>query len=265
MYFLYLKIKRLNCKIECYISANYKIPIIIDCAIIPIDFNFQIYDFSNKCFSMNKIDLLLPIPDGNQRNINFFRYLPNDKDLLEIDLHFLINIPFKKRKINAIIKTDSIYKNKSIHFEFDKKEIEINQEKTEFSVKIKINCGDFIYSEIGTFSCEIGGKTHKISVMSKFYQTELSNIKINEIDLFRIDYDIFTSSHRLIPIKDNTNLKKENIYICPYGYWNYNIIQYLKVNENSYNFYYKLEPIPSNNEIYYISDKGEINLHKEDI
>ena len=44
------KAKRLNCKIEFYISKNFKIPILIDCEIIPIDFNFLVYDFSNHCF-----------------------------------------------------------------------------------------------------------------------------------------------------------------------------------------------------------------------
>ena len=81
---------------ECYISTNYKIHIIIDSAIIPIDFNFQIYDFSNKSFSNNYINLLLPIPKRNESNNNFIRYLPNDS--FEIDLHFLIHIPFKKGK-----------------------------------------------------------------------------------------------------------------------------------------------------------------------
>ena len=53
------QIKRLNCKIECYISGNYNIPIIIDSVIIPNDFDFEIYDFSKHCFN-NKIDLFIP-------------------------------------------------------------------------------------------------------------------------------------------------------------------------------------------------------------
>ena len=42
--------KRVNYKIECYISKNYNIPIIIDSAIIPIDYSFQVWDFFKKKF-----------------------------------------------------------------------------------------------------------------------------------------------------------------------------------------------------------------------
>ena len=39
-----MEVKRLNCKIECYITGNYKIPIIIDSAIIPLNFGLQYSD-----------------------------------------------------------------------------------------------------------------------------------------------------------------------------------------------------------------------------
>ncbi len=53
--------KDLVVKFEFYNSKNFKIPILIDYAIIPINFNFLVYDFSNHCFTKNDIDLLLPI------------------------------------------------------------------------------------------------------------------------------------------------------------------------------------------------------------
>ena len=37
--------KRFNYKIECYISKNYNIPIIIDSVNIPIDYSFQVWIF----------------------------------------------------------------------------------------------------------------------------------------------------------------------------------------------------------------------------
>ena len=48
-------------KFEFYNSQNLKIPILIDYAIIPINSNFLVYDFSNHCFTKNDIDLLFPI------------------------------------------------------------------------------------------------------------------------------------------------------------------------------------------------------------
>jgi len=37
--------KRVNYKIECYISKNYNIPIIIDSVNIPIDYSLQVWIF----------------------------------------------------------------------------------------------------------------------------------------------------------------------------------------------------------------------------
>ena len=56
-----IKAKRLNYKIDCYINSKFKIPIIIDSAIIPYShYSFQIYDFFTHSFTSNQIKILLP-------------------------------------------------------------------------------------------------------------------------------------------------------------------------------------------------------------
>ena len=120
------EVKRINCKIECYISQNYKIPIIIDCVIIPINYAFQIYDYRNHVLTSNSLSLLLPT--GNYSNCsNFKKYFPDNK--VEINLHLFIIIPFRQKKIKAIIKARSKSNYNNIKFEFEKKEIDINEKK----------------------------------------------------------------------------------------------------------------------------------------
>ena len=72
--------KRLNCKIECYISQSYKISILIDSVIIPIAYNFQAYDFSSCSYTSKNIEIYIP-----KDNIydNFVKYLP-ENDILTL-------------------------------------------------------------------------------------------------------------------------------------------------------------------------------------
>ena len=52
-----MEARRLNCKIEFYITSNYKISIIIDSVLIP-NYSFKVYDYLNKCFTSKKWILL---------------------------------------------------------------------------------------------------------------------------------------------------------------------------------------------------------------
>ena len=47
--------KRINCRIECYFSQNYKNPIIIDNP--SINLIFEVYDFLLKCFRPGYIEV----------------------------------------------------------------------------------------------------------------------------------------------------------------------------------------------------------------
>ena len=212
------QIKRLNCKIECYISGNYNIPIIIDSVIIPndFDFDFEIYDFSKHCFN-NKIDLF--IPSIYKNNKYYYKYLPNEE--FEIELHFLISLPFKNKKINAFIKNEG---SKNVTVEYNEKKIDIFAQKTEFSCRIKITSGSFIKEKIAVFKCQINGIEKEIIINSKEFETELNRININEINIFK--YDENTTDWKKIDKQIRKNENDKNIYICPFGFWTFNQITY---------------------------------------
>ena len=78
-------VKRLNCRVEFYISQSYKMPIIIDTVIMPTDYSFKVYDFSKKCFIANNMEILLPTTYSED---NFIKYLYDN--LPETNPHFLI-------------------------------------------------------------------------------------------------------------------------------------------------------------------------------
>ena len=114
------EVKRLNCKIECYIKENYCIQIIFDIAIVPEVFEFQIYDYLNHCFSSNDISILISTQENESYNYNFIKYLPNN--ILEFDLYFKINVPYENMPVNASIKCYTKYI-ENITFDFMIKEI----------------------------------------------------------------------------------------------------------------------------------------------
>jgi len=79
-------IERLNCKIIFYFGKFYEIPIVLNSAIIPSENIFQVYDFLNKCFKSNTLNLIIPNKNSNKGYDYFFNYIPKNK--LEINLHF---------------------------------------------------------------------------------------------------------------------------------------------------------------------------------
>jgi len=105
-----MEVRRLNCKIEFFISPSYKIPIIIDSVTMPINYNFKVYDFSSRSYISNTMSLLLPTSYTN--NNNFIKYLSDN--MLEVNLQFMITIPYKDKKLHAKIKADSQWSEKCI-------------------------------------------------------------------------------------------------------------------------------------------------------
>jgi hypothetical protein len=130
--------KRVNYKIECYISKNYNIPIIIDSAIIPIDYSFQVWDFLSKNFKTEKLEILLPIIYNSGENY-FTKYNDENEGWLEINLNFIIKVPWKNRKTKAKIRGKaSGYNYDYIKFEKEK-EIDIDDEIKNIEYKLEIN------------------------------------------------------------------------------------------------------------------------------
>ena len=232
------EIKRIKCKIECYINQNYKIPIRINSVIIPDNFDFLVYDYIEKYYTSNKINLILPT--GNNQN-NYFKKYSSDAQYFEINLHLIIIIPYPKGTIKAKIKCKS--NNEQIILEYPEKEIQIKEEQTKFSCKIKIDYGNIVSSELCTLECEIGKTTKHINIEKIDFNGNFDNIT-KGVDIFECKSD-----YNLVQIENNSDLSKDKIYLCAFGFWNYQMFKY---NYNS------LDDIPKNNKIYSISREGEI-------
>ena len=244
--------KRLNYKIVFYFNKTYKIPIIIDSVIMPLENIFQVYDFLNKCFISEKLDLIIP-----NQNEGIFYYIGENK--LEINLHFLIITPhdIKDKNLKAIIQVKS--KQKNIFFEFKKKEIELEEHKTEFVCKMIIDYNNLKEYEIGYFICNIKGHVHKILIRTKGFEKDMKN----KVDLFRLDdYNEDNKIFKWNKITINELRIEKGIYICPFGQWNNQIIRYIKDFDEQKRIFYKLEPIPKKNNIFFISNYGEISKEK---
>ena len=248
--------KRLNFEILFYFNKTYKIPIIIDSVIMSKENIFQAYDFLNKCFISDTLDLIIP-NKNNYSNEGFINYIKENK--LEINLHFLIITPhdIKEKNLKASIQVKS--KEKNINFEFEKKEFLLEEFKTEFTCKIIIDCNHLKnQSKIGYFICDIKGHIYKIFIRTRGFSIKMKN----KIDLFRFDYNEINNTSNWNKIIDNELKIEKGIYICPFGQWNNQIIKYKKECDNQNNFYFKLEPIPKDNIIFFISDFGEITQEK---
>ena len=131
-----------------------------------------------------------------------------------LELHFLISIQYKNKKIKAKIKTEggfNYYRKQYALFEYEEKEILIEKERTEFTCKIKIDCGNIIYNKIGSIICEFERITKKIEIEKKDFIC--NNFKIEEIDVYKCHYNISNKTFRWDKIKDNKNLKKVKEYM----------------------------------------------------
>ena len=82
---------------------------------------------------------------------------------------------------------------------------------------------------------------------------------MKEINLLKFEKNSFEQANKIVKIDWKINLEKNGIFVCPFGYWNYQIVKYkMDLDKNSIK-YNKLEPNPPNNFIYFISENGEID------
>jgi hypothetical protein len=107
------------------------------------------------------------------------------------------------------------------------------------------------------------GITKKITIRKKIFDPKyLDSRIINEIDIFKCDCS--TSTFRWDIIKDKLSFSDNEIYVCPFGIWNFQTVKYIKEYNNSYKEYnYRVEPLQKNEKIYYISNDGKISLDRK--
>ena len=244
--------KRINCKIECYLSPKYKISIIIDSVIIPIYYSFEAYDYINSCYTSKNIELLIPKCNSN---LNFIRYLPQNNKLA-IKIHFTINFPCKSNSIKAKIIAFSKQK-----MENNSKEIILNNERNEFSFLIEIDFEKSIDYEIASFKCDIEGIIKEIKFVKKDCSFYLNDLKQTKLDILRY-YDNFSNgTFELEKIENAEHINYKDIYIFPFGYLDYQISCLIK-KADSNGEYYILDRAPINNKIYFIDNNGNIKTNE---
>ena len=245
--------KRINCKIECYLSPKYKISIIIDSVIMPIYYSFEAYDYINSCYTSKDIEILIP---RNNYNLNFKRYLP-ESNKLAIKIHFVISFPCKSNEIKAKIMADSKHK-----LENKYKEINLDNERKEFSILIEIDFEKSIDFELASFKCAIEGITKEIKFFKKDCSFYLNELKQTKLDMFKYYYNYSNKSSELEKIENTEQINYKDIYIFPFGYLDYQISLYIKKKDLN-GEYYILDPTPKNNKIFFIDNNGIIKNNDE--
>ena len=104
--------------------------------------------------------------------------------------------------------------------------------------------------------CKIEGITQTIVIEKKDFNSDLINF--NEIKMYKYLSNDNNNTFIWFPITNINQKKKEGIYVCPFGFSNYQLYKYNKEYDNNNGWYYQLNPIPSNNKILFISEDGKI-------
>ena len=79
----------------------------------------------------------------------------------------------------------------------------------------------------------------------------MNNIDLEELNIFKFIYNSNTKSYKYDKILNN-DIKKDGIYICHLEQWNFQTVKYMKMHDNNNKFFYKLDPVPDYNIIYFI-------------
>ena len=222
----------LNCLLVIYISENIKIPILIDCLIIPTYFDFYVYDYETKNFV----------------NEAMYMYIPNFQEQNEIELYFLVSI-FSGVNITGLFKVIEISEGISIVESQDK--IKLNLNENYFSIKIKFDLTKFNDNEIAIFEFSINNVSKRINIFQKVQSIENVDLKLIK------KYE----NKKQIEIKNINDINKDSLLISPFTYWGKGNFLYRGCFINGKKDL-ELE-IPQNSILYYLSNEGYINKEKE--
>ena len=104
-----------------------------------------------------------------------------------------------------------------------------------------IDCGKIIGSKIAEFTCEIEGNSQKIIIEKEGFNSNINYINLKEIKILKLDYSNTRNTYNTKDIQNSKDIKKEGIYICPFGHWNYQAVKYIQKSDTYGNKYYKLD------------------------
>jgi len=124
------QIPRLNCLFELVLNENYKISIIIDAIIIPIEYNFELYDYYNKEFK------------NGDTPINIYaseEILENKK--LEVELIFKVSFPVEDLNLKGNLNIFNNYNSETLKINPKEKykELIFKSQETKFKYLLTID------------------------------------------------------------------------------------------------------------------------------
>ena len=222
-------IKKLHCKINCHLTSDKYISIIIKSAVFKNNFDLYCFDYlKNKYTNSNYLELLLP------KNQDF-----------KINLNFVVILPIKFKGLYVKIKSElesGVYyndKGKLFHGTVSKK---IGLSDISY-ITMPIFINNAIFNSdiiICTFIFKIPGINieRKITVLKKRF--EFNNI----YNYFNLDKTLlyYSDTEKVWKRVFNSNqINSKSTFICPYYCWESNKISYCQRANKYYLF-----PLPEN-------------------
>ena len=223
----------LNCLLEIYISENIKIPILIDSLIIPTYFDFYIYDYETKNFVTDKMSI----------------YVPTFEEKCQIELHFLVSTISGANIIGLFLISEI---SEGISVIDSPKEIKLNLNENNFSIKLEIDMKVFNDNEIAIFDFSINNVVKKIVLLQKIQ-------KIKNIDLNIIKK---VENKKQLEIHNLNEIDKSSFLISPFTCWGKGIFLFRECYINGKKDL-ELE-VPQNSTLYYLSNEGYLEKNKDD-
>ena len=100
--------------------------------------------------------------------------------------------------------------------------------------------------------------------MKQDYYCILTKINLKEFELYKYYFNNSTNLSEWEKIENVKQINFKDTYVFPFGYWCNQASKYIKIKKEN-KIYWKLEPIPKNNEIFFIDSQGIITKEEEGI
>ena len=177
-------------------------------------------------------------------------YIPSFEKECEIELYFLVSTYFEEKNINGFFNVSDISDGVIIIESLN--QIPIDSYEKEFSIKLKFNLCKCFDNEIATFKFEINNLSKTIQLFQK-------NQSIKNINLQSIKKVI---NKELKEINNINDIERNSLLISPFACWAKGEFLYRECYINDKKSL-QLE-IPTNANLYYLSNEGYIQREKND-